>query len=227
MGSQYIGDPNNAAPIFAFVNEMRLRKRSIARSRIIRPHYWAPTVVLTRDGNLITAIATSMLSGTVYFHWYLDGVYVASTTTGRWSFVLEAEERVQVSVIDTTSESFDPVANAPEGFPARRTIRWIRATYDGIAWYEVSQTKIGDSPVVIGRVKHDERRWAYSLRTPILDDLADYSWSVMSIFGDNNEGNNQSIGGPNGETVVRTPDAPRFTITFEELSKKVGFLAAS
>jgi plasmid stabilization system protein ParE len=185
------------------------------------------SLVISREGNVITATATTMLAGRVFFHWYVDGAFVETTLAGSYSLTLEEGERVRISVIDTNSESFDPVANAPEGFPGRRTIRWVRATYPTAAAYDVYQQKGAGASEVIGRIAHDDRRWSYSFRTGVLDDLATYYWYVLTILDDGNEGNTKSIYPVGGEKIVRTPDAPQFTMTLDEGTGKVTFAEAA
>lgn len=190
---------------------------------------WGPEVIppasltLQREQNTVTAYASSFRQGVVYFHWFIDGTYVATTTTGQWSFTLDAGERVRVAVIDTTDRGFDPVANAPEGYPARRTLRWIRAVYADVAYYDIYQSKDGGDPAKIARVAHDSKRWSYAWRTPPLDDLSTYSWTVLAILADGNEGGDVSCEIDGAERIVRTPPAPQFAIAFDGATKRVTF----
>jgi hypothetical protein len=195
--------------------------------RVVRgPELIPPaTLVLQREGNTVTATATSLRGGVVYYHWYIDGAYVATTITNVWSFTLEVGERVRVAVIDTNDASFDPVANAPEGFPARRTLRWVRSPDASIDYYDLELKKDAGAWTAFGRVAHDERRWSYSLRTPVLEDLAVYLWKVTAWDIDGNPAGSGSIWG--GSTIVRTPDAPQFEIDYDSGTGKVTFSEAA
>ena len=45
------------------------------------------------EGNVSTVTGTTNLVGTVYYHWYLDGVWVGMTTANYYSFVLAPGEQ--------------------------------------------------------------------------------------------------------------------------------------
>jgi len=178
----------------------------------------------TRFRNITTVAVISDLSGTVYYHWYLDGAYIASTTRPTYSFVLEQGEQARIEVQDTTDPNYDPIANAPAGYPARRTLWWIRSTEGDVDYYKVEQKKDSGQWSTIGIVRHDNREWAYSFLTPRLEDLATYTWRIIPVDTAGNEGTPQTIG---PETVVRTPDAPRFAISFDPSTTRVTFSAAA
>ena len=159
------------------------------------------------------------------FHWYVDGNYVATTSANTYSLALEDEERVRISVIDTNDPTFDPVLGAPEGFPARRTLRWVRSADFSADYYEVEQLRVGDPAwTVIARVQFDARKWSYTLRTAVLQDLSQYLWIVYGYNAEGNKGDGEAAG---TETVVRTPDAPRFTLSLDEGTGKVTFAEAA
>jgi len=71
----------------------------------------------TRIGTITLVTVTSSLSGTVYYHWYLDGSFVVTTTANTYTFNLKEGEQATLSVIDTTDADFDPIENAPDGWP--------------------------------------------------------------------------------------------------------------
>jgi len=81
----------------------------------------------TREGGSTTVTVTSDLTAPVYFFWYVDGAYIGRTTIGRRGFALEPDDQARIDVLDSNDPDFDAIANAPNGFPARRTLVWNRS----------------------------------------------------------------------------------------------------
>lgn len=177
-----------------------------------------------RDGNMTEVTVTSDLGGTVYYHWYVDGCYVASTTSPVKSFYLEVDEEARVEVLDTNDSAYDPIANAPAGWPSRRSLWWIRSTASDVDHYRVEQKKGVGSWATIGLVQHDDREWTYHLLTPRLDDLETYQWQVIPVDKAGNDGSALDFG---SEKIVRTPDSPDFEISFNSGPTTVTFSEAS
>ena len=177
-----------------------------------------------RFGAVTVVTVTSDLSGTIYYHWYIDGAFIASTQLPTRSFILEAGEQVRIEVNDTNDVDYDPVANAPDGYPARRTIWWIRSIGDDVARYRVEQKKGAGDWASIGTVQRNAATWSYSLLSPRLDDLSTYQWRVIPCDEAGNDGTAKSV---QSEDVVRIPDAPDFTITFDSGTAKVTFAEAT
>jgi len=177
----------------------------------------------TRFGNVTTVTATSDLGGSPYFHWYVDGAWVGVSLTGSWDFYLPLGDSARIDVIDTADADFDPVAGAPAGWPARRTLWWIRSLATDCDHYRVEQKKGAGEWSTAGIVHHDPNRWEYFILTDRLDDLSDYTWRVVPVDLAGNDGTPTTIG---PETIVRTPDAPNFTISFDSGTTKVTFTAA-
>lgn len=182
------------------------------------------SLTAARAGDVTTATAVSDLSGTVYFHWYLDGAWVGRTTTGVRTFHLPPGEQVRLEVLDTTSDSFDAVANAPAGWPARRTLWWTRPPTEDLARFVVEQQADGGDWAVIGTVWVVAGAWSYSLLTPRLADLADYAWRVTPYDLAGNAGTPIALP---AERVVRTPDAPGFAVELDPDTQRVTFSEAS
>lgn len=177
----------------------------------------------TRIGTTTLVTVVSDLAGTIYYHWYLDGAYIASTGRPSYGFVLEAGDRVRIEVVDTNNPAFDPVANPPAGWPARRSIFWIRSITTDVDHYRVEQKKGAGAWTSVGIVFQSGVAWSHSVLSARLDDLADYEWRVMPVDAAGNDGTAIAL---DAETIVRTPDAPDFTVTFDEPTKKVTFAAA-
>ncbi len=174
----------------------------------------------TRLGNVTTVTVTSDLSGTVYYHWYIDGAYVASTSVPMRAFHLADGDQVRIEVIDTNDPAFDPIAGAPTGWPARRTIWWVRSVDADVEQYRVEQKKDAGDWSAVATVFAVDGQWSYRLLSDRLCDLADYTWRVVPVDAAGNDGTPIEIG---PETIVRTPDAPNFAISFDENTTKVTF----
>lgn len=174
-------------------------------------------------GNVATVTVTSDLAGVVYFHWYLDGVYQGQTAGPSRSFFTADAEQARVDVVDTTDADFDPVAGAPDRPPSRRTVWWVRSMADDVAAYRVEQNRAAAGWETVATVPHVPGRWAYSLITDRLDDLTAYQWRVVPVDTAGNDGTPATI---DAETVVRTPDAPTYAISFDEGTTEVTFAAA-
>lgn len=180
-----------------------------------------------RQGGTTTVSVTTDLSGTVYFHWYVDGEYVGGTSaTGggsSWTFSLGQGFQSQIDVLDTIDPAFDAYANAPTAYPARKTLQWVRSETTTTRHYRVEQlVDLGDWES-IGLVPHDPARWSYTFVVSGLTDLADYSWRVIPVGSNGVDGDMLIL---NEEQIVRTPDAPDFTATFDSGTDTVAFAEA-
>ena len=176
-----------------------------------------------RLGNATVVTVVSGLSGTIYYHWYLDGSLVASTEVPTWTFFVEAAEQLRVEVKDTNDPDYDTVANAPAGYPARRTLEWVRSLDTTTDRYRIEQRLDAGSWTTIGLMPVDSTAWTYRWLTPRLTDLGSYEWRVVPQDAAGNDGTALAL---DAETVVRTPDAPDFTATFDSGTTKVTFAAA-
>jgi hypothetical protein len=173
----------------------------------------------TRLGNTTTITVTTDLAGVVWFHWYVDGIYQATTQAPSYTVLVPDDAQARIDVIDTTDPAFDPRAYTVDGWPARRTLWWVRSL-STVEYYAVQQQKDGGDWTTIGHVWSIENQWAYWLTTARLDDLADYAWRVVPVDAAGNEGDPLELG---PEHVVRTPDAPRFAVTFDPATSRVTF----
>jgi len=181
-------------------------------------------ITFVRSGNATQITVVSDLVGTVFYNWYIDGDYITTTTAPTYSIFLEIGDQVTVSITDTTDPNFDPIANAPEGYSPRRSIYWLRSTDSDVAKYKVQQKKDAGAFDTIAEIVDVSGKWEYDLLSPRLDDLADYTWRIIPIDVAGNEGTTTDIG---PVTVVRTPDAPDFTNTYNSGPTTVTFTAAA
>ena len=177
-----------------------------------------------RDEYTTRVIVTSDLAGTIYYHWYLDGVLVASTESNEFWFYLEQGEQARIEVLDTNDPDFDAVQNAPDGWPARRLIWWVRSIDATIDHYRVEQQQDAGDWSTVAEVPHDDNLWHYQLLSERLDDLADYAWRVVPVDAAGNDGASTLIG---PERIVRAPDAPDYEISFNAGPTTVTFAEAS
>lgn len=173
-----------------------------------------------RFGDATVITVTSDLSGTIYYHWYADGVYVGRTLTSSRTFQCARGGQVRVDCLDTTDAGYDGAANAPDAWPARRTLWWVRSLDADVTEYLVEQKKGAGSWSTLGRVPAQSGRWTYSLLTDRLDDLAEYTWRVTPKDAAGRSGTALTIG---PETIVRRPDAPSFSASYNESTQKVTF----
>ena len=182
---------------------------------ITQPTAIEASITLAMAGNLTLATATTSLTGIVYYFWYLDGLYVGSTTSASGSssrsFALRPGDQSRLEVLCSNSPDFDPVANAPAGWPARRVLVFTRSLDTTTSSYLIEQQANGGSWSAIATVPADSRTWLYELITPRLTDLTQYAWRVTPINAAGQSGTPVSLG---QELIVRTPDAPDFTFTF-------------
>jgi len=179
---------------------------------------------LSAMGNVTVVTVTSDLEGTVYFHWYVDGAYVASTTAATWSVFLEPGEEVRLEAKDTDDPDFDPIANAPVGYPGRRTLFWLRALATDVEHYRVEMQKDGGGWSTVAIVRHDENEWSYRVLSPRLEDLTPYEFRVVPVDDAGNDGTAIAVA---AETVVRWPDGPDFTISYASGTQRVTFSEAA
>lgn len=212
-----------------------------------------PVLRITRLGPS-GCIPRSSMAGTavIHFHWYIDGELVASTTSSRYSFYLPSGDQVRVDVLDTVDPDFDAVANAPAGYPARRELFWTRNTrsdpvlrttrlgpsgsiprlgdeseitpFVALSHYRLEQQKDGGGWTVLARVREKIGVWEHRYRTARLTDLSTYSWRIVPVDINGNDGTVLTIG---PEKIVRTPDAPNFTVAFNDGTQKATFAEVS
>lgn len=199
------------------------RRRPAARGRVNARFVPPPlTYEVVRHGNVTTVTVLGATGGAKFYHWYVDGAFVARSVAARRSFVLELDDRASIQVVATSDPDHDPIANAPVGYPARRTLRWVRSADRSIKSYKIRQQRGAEAVVLIGTTPHESGRWSYSFLTPRLDDLTSYTWYVTPLDEFGNAGTVIEI----TELIVRRPDPPDFTVAFDGGTTKVTFAAA-
>jgi hypothetical protein len=87
--------------------------------------------------------------------------------------------------------------------------------------YRVEQKKDSDDWAVLGLVKHDPGTWQYRFLSNRLVDLASYQWRVVPVDIAGNDGTPLTLG---PMTVVRSPDTPDVSATFNPVDSKVTFV---
>ena len=178
---------------------------------------------VTRMDNTTRVTVSGRLTGNVFYYWYLDGAFVGRSQSNSRSFVLAHNDMVRVEVIETYDADFDAEANAPAGWPGRRTLWWIRSTDADVDHYRVEQAYGAGDFAEIATVQAVAGQWEYEVLSPRLLDLSGYTWQVVPVDAAGNDGTALEIA---QEVIVRTPDAPDFAIAFDEGTTKVTFSAA-
>jgi len=173
-----------------------------------------------RIGEVTEVTVTTSLAGVLAYHWYADGAWVGQTSGPTRSFMVPEGEQLRLAVVPTADADFDPIAGAPAGWPGRRTLWWVRSLDTDVAAYRVEQQAGAGDWETLAEIPQATGQWDFSLVTGRLDDLTDYAWRITPIDAAGNEGTPITIG---PERIVRTPDAPEFTIEFEEESETVEF----
>ena len=177
---------------------------------------------VTRLGNLSVVEVTSDLAGSIWFFWYLDGCYVARTTAPTYTFEIPTGDQARVECLDSNDAEFDPVANAPDAYPPRRSLWWVRSV-EAVDHYRLEQNADGAGWSIMARVWPRPGQWDFSYLTGRLTDLASYQWRVVPVDAAGNDGTPLEL---DAHTVVRTPDAPAFAIAFDEDTTEVTISAA-
>jgi len=175
-----------------------------------------------RVGRSTTITAVSGLGGTVFFHCYIDGTWIGQNETGIFFVTLDVDEQAQVDVVDTTDANFDFITNGPVVYSAKRTLYWTASTDADISFYKIEENKDGAGFVEIGRVD-DNGNWSFIFLTKKLTDLASYQFRITPFDMAGNAGTAITL---SAETVVRVPEAPKFTISFDDPTDKLTYTAA-
>ena len=179
---------------------------------------------VVRIGQVTSITLLDPPAGTLYYHWYVDGVYVGFSSGPTRSFQLPADDQIRIVCTPTSDADFDAVANAPDGYPARKTLWWIRSLATDAARYRVEQKEGAGDYETIADLAQETGRWDFSILTGRLADLTEYTWRITPIDAAGNDGTPIVIG---PDRIVRTPDAPDFAATFGPGTGTVEFADAS
>jgi len=207
-----------------------VKSNPVYRAPVIQPLvqrviYIQPVqLTAVRFGNITQVTASSGLTGTVYYHWYVDGEHVARTTAPRYSFFFDTAEQRRIDVKATNNADYDGVLNAPLGYPVYRTIYWIRSVDTDVIRYKIQMQKDSGDWNTIGYAPHKDETWEYEFKSPALTDLSTYNFRVYPIDKAKNDGTVITLG---AEKVVRTPDAPNFTLAYDADTDKMTFTEVS
>lgn len=161
----------------------------------------------------MTVTVTSSLTGTVWYHWYLDGVWAGATLVGVRTFCLPAGTQARLAVLDTNDIDFDYNENNPEPYPARRILWWVRSLDTDVDHYRVEQRIDAGDWAAVATVPRDREAWSYQWTTDRLTDLSAYEWRVIPV---DRAGNDGTAVATQAETIVRKPDGVTFTVALEE-----------
>jgi len=211
----------------SMAHRKRRARPATGRGRATRSRAWTTPwfppplqYSVTRTGHALTVTAISALTGDLFYHWYIDGAYIDTTRVNTKTFVVEDDEQIVIAARVTHDENFDVILNAPPGYPARRTLHWIGSLDAGIKKYRIIQQKEAGGYASIGEVMHDPTVWEYAFLSPRLDTNSNYDWSVVPVNAAGNDGVALALG---PEKIVRTPDAPNYSITYSSGTGRVTF----
>ena len=182
----------------------------------------ATVLSAVRIGEVTQVAVASSLPGVVWYCWYFDGAYAGKTAGPTKTFRVAAGGQFRLSVLATDQADFDPVQNAPDGFPSRWTLWWVRSLAVDAARYKIEQKEGDGDWTLLAQIAARPGQWDYTLLTERLKDLTAYTWRVTPIDAAGNEGTPLVIG---PETIVRWPDAPAFTAQFNPQGRTVSFFS--
>ena len=175
---------------------------------------------ITRLDDVTQVIVTSDIVGEVFFHWYLDGLYMGATAGGTRCFQIAPDGQAEVEVTDTDDPDFDPMSYTPAAPPARKRLWWVRSPDEDTKKYRIEQQQDGGDWTVLDEVSAGSGQWNYYYTTPRLIDLAEYAWRITPIDAAGNPGTPLAL---TSELFVRRPDAPRFAAAFNPTPRTVTF----
>jgi hypothetical protein len=165
------------------------------------------------------AVATD-LTGEVFFHWYLDGMYMGATAAAKRTFQLPPGSQAEIEVKDTNDADYDPLSFTPAAPPARKTLWWVKSPAQNIKKYRIEQQIDAGAWTFLADVQAQNGQWDYWYTTGRLTDLATYAWRVTPYDAAGNAGTAIEF---LPEKIVRRPDAPNFTAVFSPATRKVTF----
>jgi hypothetical protein len=204
---------------------MRLLHLTAAHPSFGRRYRPATPIVVNRLGAVSQVSAETSLGGG-QIHWYRDGQYVAPGDV--LSVQLDALSRVEH--VASNDPLFDPLT-VPQaaGALGTRTLFWVRSLDVEIDKYRIEQAQKAPAagswgawtPLAI--FPDDPSKWSYQFTTAVLADLTDYRWQIVPIRKGSIDGDPLPLG---PEFVLRTPDAPAYTISFNPVTGRITITAA-
>jgi hypothetical protein len=133
-----------------------------------------------------------------------------------------------LAVVDANNAAFDYTAGAPAGYPARLSLWWTRSTTTDVKEYRVECNQDAAGYAAAAIVRPLPGQWSFSYFSDRLDDQSYYNWRVIPVDLAGNDGTPVVLTSVAlGYQMVRTPDAPNFTITFDPDTRKMTFSDAA
>lgn len=176
--------------------------------------------VVAIDGTTEVEVTSFLRGSPIYFHWFLNGVYLGWTLDGSRAFRLEDFETVRLEVYDTCDPAWDLTTFSSKAAPARRLLAWIRSLDPTTVYYRIEQQVADGAWAALAYVPSDDLIWQYTWTTEILNDLTAYAWRIVPINAASLAGTPIAI---SAEIIVRSPDAPDFTPTFNPIARTMQF----
>jgi len=169
----------------------------------------------------VQVTATSSLTGAVYYYWFLDGLFIGVTEVNTRTVYLQDAAQAKLAVVDSNTQVNDPSTLVPEMWPGRRELWFVRST--GADHYLLEQQKNGGEWEQVCSHWPNTDQWDYTIQLASLEDLATYVWRIVPVDAAGNRGSARVL---ESERIVRAPDAPNYTISFDPGTANVTFSSA-
>jgi hypothetical protein len=176
------------------------------------------TLAVKRNGPVVCVTAASDLTGSVNYHWWIDGVYLGSGSAPSRDFYIMAGEQARIDVIYTTDADFDPNENRPDVPETRQRLQWTLGVDLQATIWRIDEQTDGETWNTIAKVAVRTGQWSYEYLTRRLTDLVTYTWRVVPIDECGNERTEVSLG---SFICVRLPDMPETTMEFDGVTNRV------
>ena len=191
------------APILA-------RHARAPRESLRRPQLASLDMVRTRHVTHFVGRLTR--PGRVFAYWFVDGRFAVLTAGVEWGC---ATGGGHVECVVSRHGDID-VRRWEDRPPMERraAIQWHAV--DGADAYRVDMRAVNGEWRTIAQVPSDGR-WVYSCESPELMDLTTYEWRVVALYHENV----LSVQTLPPRSIVRVPDAPKYTAQYSAATRRV------
>jgi len=182
------------------------------------------TVTLRRAGARALVSVTTNLSGSVYYHWYVNGRWIGVTQRPQhWFHVQDERRQIEIECVATKWSRFDHELHRPLQYHGHPLVSWIRSASTDVAHYLAQYRQDAGEWTTFQQVRHVAGRWQYRVTAPLLADGSAYEFRVVPV-------NTSAVAGTpivlDTVTVVRTPPVTAYVCTYDEDTDRVTFDAA-
>lgn len=160
-------------------------------------------------------VTTDRSAGWVW--WFFDGA-LHSVTAAR-ELVAAVSGTVHIEALATRSAARDQTQLGRVPRTRQRTLEWLKSTDDVDEYHlEWATGAVGDTWARFATVT-STGQWAYQHKTPVLADGTTYRFRVVPVKA----GNRGTAAAWPAREIVRYPDTPAWTATFDEGTERVTF----